>query len=87
VRYRRVTAFVEGTIPELLASLNLKQVDSGANVLLLTLYDKVVFYGALEIDGMTIATPVQVFLDLQGFSDRSAEAAQSLLEQVIRPAW
>lgn len=88
VRYQRATAYVEGEgIERLVHRLKLKQVSSGANVRLLVPYDEGVFYGLEERDGLSIVSPVQVYLDLQGPGGRGAEAAEALLEEVIKLAW
>lgn len=87
VRYQRVIAFVADARPEKLSALGLKPVPSGANVTLLTPYDDGVFYDTREVGGIRIATPIQVYLDLMGFRGRGEEAAQTLLERVIKPTW
>jgi len=86
-RYNKITAYVEETHEDLAAVLNLKKVTSGANVSLLTPYDEGVFYGTRDFGGFQVASPVQVYLDLQGYRGRGEEAANELLEQVIRPSW
>jgi hypothetical protein len=87
VRYQRVTAYVEETEEDLASLLNLKEVPSGANVSLLTPYDEGVFYGVREIEGIRIACPVQIYLDLLGFRGRGEEAANVVLKRVIQPQW
>jgi len=86
VRYQRVMTYVEA--PEDIASLlGLKPVTSGASVSLLVPYDEGVFYGTRDIDGILVASPVQVYLDLVGYRGRGEEAAKEVFEQVIRPTW
>jgi hypothetical protein len=46
-----------------------------------------VLYGARPIDGICVATPVQVYLDLVGLKGRGEEAANALLEEVIKRTW
>lgn len=87
VRYQRMMAFASGNVNALADRTSLKKVESGANVTILEPYDRGVFYGSKEYDGAKVASPIQVFLDLKGFRGRGDEAAQGLLEQVIRPAW
>jgi hypothetical protein len=65
----------------------LKEVASGANFTLATPYDEGLLYGSRVIDGISIASPVQVYLDLQGVKGRGEEAASALLDEVIRPSW
>ena len=87
VRQQRVFAYVEEGTTELAPLLGIKEVASGSNVSLLTPYDEGVFYGLREIDGIRIASPIQIYLDLLGFRGRGEEAATALLEEVIRPQW
>lgn len=87
VRYQRVTSYIGGNIDEMSPLLGLKEVGTGANVSLLEPYDKGVLYGSREIDGILVASPVQVYLDLKGFRGRGEEAARALLEQVMLPKW
>lgn len=87
VRSPRAMAHVRKPLDEILAILGLKEVSSGANVTLLEPYDDGVFYGTEEEDGIRLASPVQVYLDLKGFRGRGEEAAEKLLDEVIRPQW
>lgn len=87
VRYQRVFAYMEETEKDVALLLNLKEVSSGANVSLLTPYDKGIFYGSQNIDGVRIASPIQIYLDLKTYRGRGEEAADVLLEQAIRKTW
>ena len=87
VRYQRVMAYVGEGIDRLSQRLELKEVGSGANILLLEPYDEGVLYGCEEVDGLLVASPIQVYLDLKGFRGRGEEAAEALLEQVIMSKW
>ena len=87
VRYQRVMVYIGGDLIPVVATLGLKEVPSGANLTLLSPYDDGVFYGAAEMDGLRIASPVQVYLDLIGYRGRGEEAATFLLEQVIERTW
>lgn len=87
VRSPRTMVYVENISNELILSLGLKEVTSGANVTLLEPYDAGVYYGAKDIDGVRVVSPVQVYLDLRGFRGRGEEAAVKLLDEVIRPRW
>lgn len=87
VRYQQVMAYVGGDIEELVDPLGIKPVTSGANVLLLTPYDEGVFYGSQEVDGLTLVSPIQMYLDLMDYRGRGEEAAQALLDEVIRARW
>ncbi len=87
VKHQRVTAYVSGNLQEILKKLNLKKVTSGANVMLLKPYDAGVFYGLQRVAGLPIVSPVQAYLDLKGYRGRGEEAADELLEKVLRPLW
>jgi hypothetical protein len=87
VRYQRISAYAADDISVLAQRLNLKPVASGANVTLISPYDEGVFYGAREVDGTPVVSPVQLYLDLQQTKARGEEAANSILEEIIRPIW
>lgn len=87
VRYQRVMAYVSRDVESIAKILSLKEVASGANVALFTPYDEGVLYGARQIDGICIASPVQVYLDLLGVKGRGEEAAKTILDEVIRRSW
>ena len=87
VRYQRAMAYVGRDMERLAEQLSLKRVDSGANVTLYDPPDEGVLYGARPIDGICIASPVQVYLDLIGVKGRGEEAARTLLEEVIAHTW
>ena len=87
VRNQRTMAYVDADITILAKDLGLKPVSSGANVTLLEPYDKEVFWGVTEIDGVSIVTPIQVYLDLQHHAGRGEEAAAFLFKEVIEKQW
>jgi hypothetical protein len=87
VRYKRAFVYIEGSEETLASQLDLKKVTSGANVTLLIPYDEDVFYKSRQIDGISVASPVQIYLDLIGFRGRGEEAANAILEEIIRPTW
>jgi len=87
VRYQRAMAYVNLPQEDLASLLGLKEVTSGANVSLLRPYDEGVFYGGRAVDEARIASPVQVYLDLISIKGRGEEAAQVILDEVIRPLW
>ena len=87
VRYQRVTAYVLGDLPALADHVGLKPVSSGANVTLMQPYDEGVFYGAREVEGAPVVSPVQMYLDLTQTRGRGEEAASAILEEVIKVSW
>lgn len=88
VRYQRAYAYVqEEGVQELVFSLRLKEVPSGANLALWVPYDAGVWYGLKEIGGANVASEIQTYLDLHSMHERGEEAASFLLQQVIKPLW
>ncbi len=87
VPYQRVFAFIEDRMKAIASELQLKEVESGANVTLLLPYDKGVFYGTQEFEGIRTASPIQAYLDLIGFRGRGEEAANMILQEVVKPGW
>ncbi len=87
VRYQRVTAYVVGDQTALANRLGLKLVSSGANVTLIEPYDEGVLYGAKEVEGAPVVSPVQLYIDLTQTKGRGEEAASAIMEEVIKPQW
>ena len=87
VRHQRVMAYIQDREEILTECLEIKPVESGANVMLLKPYDKGVFYGLHVLEDSAVVSPVQIYLDLQSFRGRGEEAAKILLERVIRKTW
>jgi len=87
VRSQRVMAYVGSQIEELASRLELKEVPSGANVTLVEPADEGVFIGSREIEGQRIVSPVQLYLDLKSMKGRGEEAAEAILERIIKPTW
>ena len=67
--------------------LPFKPVTSGANIRIISPYDDGVFYGTRNIRGQSVASPVQCYFDLKGEKARGEEAAEALLEHVIKLSW
>ncbi len=86
VRYQRASAYVKGDVNSLIETLGWKAVSSGANVNLLISYDDGVFFGAKDMDDITIAAPVQTYLDLQNIRGRGQEAAQ-VVRKAMEKTW
>jgi hypothetical protein len=87
-RYQRVHAYVApGAKETLVEALGLKPVSSGANILLLEPYDEGVFYGIRTEGGACVVSPVQLYLDLRKLTGRGEDAAEFLLDRVLRRQW
>jgi hypothetical protein len=88
VRYQRATAYVAAdTLATVAHALGLKEVSSGANVSLIALTDLNVLYGSQLIDGASVASASQVYLDLRSLRARGEEAAEAILRGGIEPKW
>jgi hypothetical protein len=87
VRYQRASAYISGELGVPASSLGLKEVSSGANLSLLSPYDDGVYYGAQDVGGVRVVSPLQAYLDLQSGAGRTEEAANYLLERVLQPSW
>ena len=58
--------------------------ESGANLELIEPYDEGVFYDVRKVNGLNVVSPVQLYLDLSSRPGRGAEAAEFLLDQVLK---
>jgi len=87
VRFLKFFAYIGGDIKDIADSLQLKKVETGANVTLLSPYDDGVFYGLQDIDGIKVVSDIQLYLDLKDYKGRGEEAAKALFEQRIKPKW
>lgn len=74
-------------IERLTDKVDLKPVTSGANVTILKPYDEGVFYNTQGVDGVPVVSAVQIYLDLMKIHGRGEEAAQAVLERVIKKIW
>ncbi len=86
-RFKRTYAYIDTDIEFLKDALEMKTAPSGPNVTLLLPYDQGVFYGLKEYDGLPVVSPIQLYLDLINNKGRGEEAAQFLLEKVIKAQW
>jgi hypothetical protein len=86
-RYNTAFAFVDERPEKIASRLEVKRVDSGANLVLLRPYDTGVFYGAREIDRKQVVSDIQLYLDLMSYKGRGEDAAEFLYERRIIPGW
>ncbi len=87
VRFMRFFSYIDGNIEDIAKDLQLKKVETGANVTLLQPYDEGVFYGLQDINGINVVSDIQLYLDLKSFKGRGEEAAQAIFEQRIKTKW
>ena len=70
VRYSRATAFIDGNVMNVAEELGAREVTSGANLWLFTPYDAGVFYDSRTVDGVSVTSPIQTYLDLRQIKGR-----------------
>ena len=71
--------------PLLLARpLGLSPIEKSGNVKLVTPYDEGVFYGSAQAGGATVVSPVQLYVDLYNYPGRGEEAAEKVLEKIVK---
>ena len=87
VRFMRFFSYINGSIEDIATALQLKKVESGANVMLIQPYDDGVFYGLQNIGEINVVSDIQLYLDLKGYKGRGDEAAHAILEKRIKPKW
>lgn len=87
VRFMKLFSYIDGNIEDIVKPLQLKKVDSGANVVLLQPYDEGVFYCLQNINYINVVSDIQLYLDLKSYRGRGEEAAQAIFEQRIKPKW
>ena len=89
VRYSVASVYVGKVLqrPSIFASFcaecNAKEVDSGANLVLLTPFDQSVFVRCTSTPDRT-TSPLQTYLDLQSLAGRGSEAAEAVFEKHFR---
>jgi hypothetical protein len=85
----RLAAIYVDRLDETTERLDLREVDTGANVLLATGDYDVVYERCQDIDGLRIATPSQIAVDLLTAPGRGPTEAQALLDwmRANEPAW
>jgi hypothetical protein len=85
---RLATVYVDD-VPAAAEQLGLREVDSGANVLLAAPASAVVFDRSSDVDGVKYAAPSQVAVDLLTGPGRSPAEGQALLDwmESNEPAW
>jgi hypothetical protein len=86
-RYTRGFAYVQKDPLRVAQDLGWKPVPSGANFTLLTPFDEGLWYGSRELQGESVVSDLQLYLDLVGYKGRGEEAAGAILEQRFRPQW
>ena len=87
VRGQKMMVYINGDIDIIAKKLGVKAVDNGANVLIFEPYDEGVLWNTQLIDGIQIASNVQIYLDLKHYRGRGEEAAEFFYKEVIKEIW
>jgi hypothetical protein len=91
VRYDKGVAYIdskleaENKLKDLLEQIDAREVDTGVNCTLWLTDDPAVFTDAREFDGVSIVSPLQLYLDLKALTGRGEDAAQEILERELQP--
>jgi hypothetical protein len=87
-RYTKPMIYInKNELNTLIPDLEFKEVDSGANIMILNPYDEGVLYKTELIENSVVASPIQIYLDLKGFRGRGAETADLIFNQIIKSIW
>jgi len=84
VRYTDVHAYIAGDIDRFAKALDLRPVETGGSVHLLTPNDEGIFYGIQTIEGVPVVCNPQLYLDLLHYPARGREQAEELRRQKLR---
>ncbi len=88
VRQHRQYLYLRADVALLKKHLELTEVSSGENMVILDPYDDGVFYQAQRQDDGGICTgPIQTYLDVNASGGRGPEAAEHILATVLRNRW
>lgn len=83
LRFSENHLYVQGNAQKWADQLGLKPTESGANTFLVLPYDSSVFYKTQKIQGISVVSNVQLYLDLYNFNDRAREQAEVLYKKAI----
>lgn len=85
VRYNKVHMYMNTEdIAEAMEYLELKEVDSGSNVIIYCLDNDTYIKESKEIDGCMVVSPVQIYLDAMQLKGRGEELAEAVYNKEIR---
>lgn len=86
-RYTQVTGYIPADAAPVAFGLGLRRVESGANLRLIEPQDSGVYYRRTWHDGIPVVSATQLYLDLRASGGRGNDAAEYLLDTVIKPRW
>lgn len=84
VRYNKVHVFISPEdIPEAIRYLDIKEVNSGANVAILAMDNDSYIKDRREINSDSVVSPIQIYLDSMQLKGRGEELAEAILRKEI----
>ena len=84
VRYNKVHVFISPEdIPEAIRYLDVKEVNSGANVVVFAMDNDSYIKDSREINNNSVVSPIQVYLDSMQLKSRGEELAEAVLRKEI----
>jgi len=84
VRYTDIHLYIGSPVQVWKKSLDLRPVESGANLYLFEPYDRGVFQGLQTINQLKIVSNIQLYLDLYNYPKRGREQAEFLREKKLK---
>ena len=75
--------YVQGTPRPIIEVLDLTPVEFGGNLHLSSPEDEGVMFGARQVEGVTVVSDLQLYLDLYSWPARGREQAEHLRETVM----
>lgn len=93
VRYDKSVAYIDSKLEtddklkSLLTHIDAREVDSGANCTLWITDDPAVFTDAKVLDGVSVVSPLQLYLDLMALAGRGKDAAQEIFQKELQPTF
>ncbi len=87
VKPSRATIYLADRAEAVFAALKWRPAERGGNVAVWAPYDESVFWGATEVEGLAVVSPLQLYLDLSAGGEEGQAAAEVILRDKIAPAW
>jgi hypothetical protein len=83
VRYNDIHLYIKSNMDQMIQILDLRPVESGANIYLIEPYDQGVMQNLQMIKGNAIVSNIQLYIDLYSYPKRGKEQAEKIREEKI----
>jgi len=84
VRFTEIHFYIDSSLETWKEKLDLRPVESGANIYLLKPYDMGIFQDIQTINGLKVVSNIQLYLDLYNYPKRGREQAEFLREKKLK---